>query len=90
MYITCDTAAHVRGADLFKPEWLATVTQVTFPHCKVSDSHLTLLSSEYTVHGWREEREASLPYGFLPYTHGAIYLHLHAPRTVIFIYLWGL
>jgi len=45
---TCDFTTCVWGADFFKPEWLAAVTQVTSLQCKLCDSHLTLLSTKQT------------------------------------------
>lgn len=46
MHLTRAIATCVWGADLFKTEWLAAVTQVTSLQRRVRDSHLTLLSSK--------------------------------------------
>lgn len=76
MYLTRDTTTHVWGADLFKPEWLAAVTQATSPRCKACDSHLTLLSRRRAHCLWTGRGGCSLSALWLP----------HPPCSELFIF----
>lgn len=81
----CDTATRVRGADLFKAEWLATVTQLTAPLCTAPDSHLTLLSSE-GMH-WAERGTWSLCASWIPPLHTQSHPSSPACPTTSHIYI---